>query len=102
MLKFPAVPAESNEIAAPPLVRVTVCAAPVLPTFCEAKVSVVGLRATLGTVVGVMGNEAAEVALRPAELLAVTVQVVGVPLLNPPTRIGEPLPELLLGAQLAV
>ena len=48
-----------------------------------------------GTVAGVTLADAAEVALVPNALLAVTVQLTPLPLVNPLTTIGEAMPVLL-------
>ena len=55
-----------------------------------------------GTVAGVTLLDAADAALLPMALVAITVQVTAVPLANPVTTIGEPLPDCDCAPQLAV
>jgi hypothetical protein len=87
-----------EEIAAPPFEagaeKLTV--AWVLPAVAT---PIVGAS---GVVAGVIELEAAEAALAPAELVAVTVKVYAVPFVNPETVIGEDAPEAVKPPELEV
>ena len=85
-------------IGEPPLlpgaVKVTIACA--LPAVA------VPMEGALGTVAGVTLFDAADGALLPIALVAITVQVTGVPLTNPITVMGDVNPVLLCAPQVAV